>query len=109
MKNFIQEGNTLSITAPYNVSSGDGILLNALFCVAANDALAGAAVEGKTTGVFDLTSLNTDTATQGTLAYWDATNKRVTTTATSNTKIGVFAVAKAASETQATIRLNGSF
>lgn len=107
MKNFVNEGETVTLIAPYAVTSGGGLLVGALFGVAASDAANGASVEAKTEGVFDLTALSTDTATQGAKAYWDNTNKRVTATAGANTLIGAFTVAKANGETTGRIYVDG--
>ena len=107
MKNFVQSGDTMPLVAPYAVASGDGFLVGTLFAVAAGAAANGAAVEGKLTGVFDITALSTDVATQGAKIYWDNTNKRMTTTVGSNSFVGALAAAKANGETTARVRLNG--
>jgi predicted RecA/RadA family phage recombinase len=109
MKNFVQPGVNLTLTAPYDVASGAGLLVGLIFAVASLPALSGANVEGVTEGVFDLTALNTDTATVGAAIYWDNTNKRCTTTAGGNTKIGVATQAKANGDTTVRVRLNASF
>lgn len=110
MKNFVQDGEVLTLTAPYAVSSGGGALVGTnIFGVATADVANGATGEFVTCGVFDLTALSTDTGSAGTIWYWDNTNKRVTTTLTSNTKIGVGVNTKANGETTARIRLNGVF
>lgn len=108
MKNFVQEGDTVTLAAPYAVASGDGLLVGSLFGIAASAAANGANVETATEGVFDITALSTDTATQGTKAYWDNTNKRITTTSTSNSLVGVFIVAKANGDTTGRVRLNAT-
>ncbi len=109
MKNFVQPGVNLTLPAPYNVASGDGLLVGLIFAVACAAAASGALVESTTEGVFDLTALTTDTATIGAAIYWDNTNKRCTTTASGNTKIGVATQAKANGETTVRVRLNASF
>jgi predicted RecA/RadA family phage recombinase len=38
MKNFVQPGNTITLTAPYAVASGDGLLVGYIFGVAAGTA-----------------------------------------------------------------------
>lgn len=106
MKNYVQDGDTVTLTAPYAVASGAGMLVGSLFAVAAYAAASGAAVEGVTEGVFDLTALGTDTATVGAKAYWDDANKRITTTASGNSLVGVFLLAKANGDTTARVRLN---
>ena len=40
MKNFIQPGDSLTVSAPYAVTSGQGVLVGALFGIAAYDAAA---------------------------------------------------------------------
>ena len=45
MKNYVQPGNTLTLTAPYAVTSGDGLLVGSIFGVAGGDAASGATVE----------------------------------------------------------------
>ena len=109
MKNFVHGGDKLALVAPYAVAAGAGFLVGAIFAVAYSDAANGADVLGATEGVFDLKAAAADTPAQGAVAYWDNTNKQVTTTATSNTKIGVFVVAKAGGATVGTVRLNGAF
>ncbi|MBK5911461.1 hypothetical protein CCR85_08150 [Rhodothalassium salexigens] len=111
MKNYIQPGATLTLTAPYAVTSGDGLLVGAIFGVAAGDAASGATVEAALTGVFDLTKIGSQAWTAGAKVYWDDTNKRCTTVATDNTLIGVAvdAVAGGAGATIGRVRLNGSF
>lgn len=108
MKNFVQCGDVVTVTAPYAVASGAGCLVGSLFGVATTTAAIGTAVEIKTEGVFDLTTLGTDTPSVGTKAYWDDTNKRLTTTVGSNVLVGVFVVAKANGLTVGRVRLDGA-
>ncbi len=95
MKNYVQAGVVVTLIAPSALNSGDGVLVGSIFGVATNAAANGAPVEVRREGVVDLAALNTDVAAQGAKAYWDATNKRVTITATNNTLIGAFLNAKA--------------
>ncbi len=106
MKNYVQDGDVVTIAAPRALASGEGVLLNAMFAVATQAAANGATVEVVTDGVVELTALSTDTAAVGIKAYWDNTNFRVTTTVGSNSLIGVFVVAKTNGQTTATVRLN---
>lgn len=107
MKNFVQSGDVLTVTAPYALTGGAGALVGSLFGVATRDAANGAQVELVTEGVFDLTANTADTGTLGTKVYWDNTNKRVTTTATSNTLIGVLAADKSGTDTTARVYVDG--
>jgi len=111
MKTYVQPGNTITLTAPYDVTSGDGLLVGAIFGIASGDALTGAEVEVVTTGVFDVTKAASQAWAVGDKVYWDNTNRVATKTATANTLIGVavLAVGGTASETTGRVRLNGSF
>ena len=108
MKNFVQHGGVLTVAAPFAVSSGKGVLVGALFGVAAFDAANGAPVEIKREGVFDLPVLGTDVAAAGDKAYWDPVNKRLTVSAGGNTLVGCFALAKAANAMTARVLLDGA-
>lgn len=109
MKNFIQRGETLTLAAPYDRLSGEGALVGSIFGVAAGDVLSGADGEFTVIGVFELPKTSAQAWTQGVKVYWDNTNKVVTTTATSNTLIGVAVAAAANPSDTGLVRLNGSF
>jgi len=107
MKNFVQEGDVISVAAPYDVTSGAGALVGTLFGVAGFDAVSGATVELHCKGVWDLVKVGSQAWTVGALIYWDDTNKRCTTGASGNTLIGkaVAAVGSGAGETIGRVRL----
>jgi predicted RecA/RadA family phage recombinase len=111
MKNFVQPGNTITLAAPAAVTSGSGILVGAIFGIAAHDAASGEPVETVTAGVFDLNKVGSEAWSVGDKVYWDNTDKRATKVATDNTLIGVAlsAVGSGANETTGRVRLNGSF
>jgi len=111
MKNFVQPGNTLTLTAPYAVASGDGLLVGSLFGVAAGTAALGETIETALVGVFDLKKVASQAWSAGDKIYWDNTAKETTKTATANTLIGVAveAVAGGAGDTIGRVRLNASF
>lgn len=111
MKNYVQPGNTITLTAPYNVASGDGLLVGAIFGVATGAAVSGDSIEAALVGVFDLTKVGSQAWAAGDKIYWDNTAKQATKTATSNTLIGVAteAVGNGAGETIGRVRLNASF
>ena len=111
MKNYVQPGNTITLTAPYAVSSGDGLLVGSIFGVAAGTAALGEAVEAALTGVYDLKKVASQAWAAGDKVYWDNTAKEATKTTTSNTQIGVavVAVAGGASDIIGRVRLNASF
>ena len=111
MKNYVQPGNTVTLTAPYAVASGDGLLVGSIFGVAAGTAALGDAVEAALTGVYDLKKVASQAWAAGDKVYWDNTAKEATKTTTSNTLIGVavVAVAGGAGDTIGRVRLNASF
>jgi len=111
MKNYVQPGKTITLVAPYPVSSGDGLLVGAIFGVATASAANGETVEAALVGVFDLKKAASQIWAVGDKVYWDNTAKETTKTATSNTLIGVAveAVANGASDTVGRLRLNGSY
>ena len=58
MKNFVQPGNTITLTAPYAVASGDGLLVGSIFGIAAGAAALGEPVETSLVDVFDITTVS---------------------------------------------------
>ncbi len=111
MKNYVQPGNTITLTVPYAVASGDGLLVGSIFGIAAGAAASGEPVETALVGVFDLKKVASQAWAAGDKVYWDNTNKEATKTATGNTLIGVAteAVAGGAGDVIGRVRLNGSF
>lgn len=107
MKNFVQQGGTVTLTAPYAVASGAGALVGSTFGVATGDVANGASGEFVTSGVFDLLVLGTDTIDMGQKIYWDNTNKRCTETAAANYLIGAALEAKLNGPTTVRVRLDG--
>lgn len=104
MKNFVEPGEVITLTAPYAVSGGDGVLVGMIFGVFTGGngtrpglaaqtgdqievAVTGAATLAKTTGVAWVV---------GDPVYWDNAGKKCTKTNTGNKFIG-YAIAAAAS------------
>lgn len=85
---FVQAGQNVRLTAPYDRTAGQGAKIGQLFGVASNDVLSGAVGQFEIEGVFDLTKA-TGAFVEGGLVYWDDTNKVATTVANGNLKIGV--------------------
>lgn len=109
MKNFVQPGVNLDLTAPAGgVTSGLGYLIGALFVVASNTAAEGATFVGAREGVFELaaTTHATDQAfAAGAPVYWNDSTKRVTTVATGNQRIGFATEAKVSTAAVARVLL----
>ena len=88
MKNYIQPGKTLTLTAPYAVTSGQGLLVGSLFGVASGSAAIDTPVEATTEGVYELAKVSAQAWAVGVAIYWDDTARLATTVATGNTFIG---------------------
>lgn len=104
MKNYVQQGETLTLTPAAAVASGVGYLFGAgLFGVAANDVASGEAGEFVTEGVVSIGKTSALAISVGDRLFWDATNKVVNKTTTAQQCVGV-AVA-AASNPSATVSM----
>jgi predicted RecA/RadA family phage recombinase len=107
-KNYVQPGDTITMTAPYAVASGAGLLVGAVFAVALADAANGATVEAKRNGVWDLAKATGQAwVADTTKLYWDNTNKVVTSTASGNVLIGVARQTQASGDTVGRVLLTG--
>lgn len=90
MKNFKQEGETLSLAPTANVASGVGHLFGTgLFGIAINDTTAGEVGEFLTEGVVTIGKTSALAIAVGDRVFWDATNKVVNKTATAQQCIGI--------------------
>jgi predicted RecA/RadA family phage recombinase len=107
MKTYIQPGDTVEVTAAYDVDSGNGALVGSIFGMAVADALSGATVALKRTGVFTIAKTTSQAWTQGVALYWDNSTKKATTASASgaNKAIGSAWVAADAADTTGTIVL----
>jgi len=105
VKNFVQQGNTLDLTAPAGgLASGQGHLFGDLFGVAATDIAEGTKGAVALTGVYQLPKAAGEALTEGADAYWDGA--KVTTTAAENAKIGNAAEATSAAAATVAVRLS---
>ena len=104
MRNYVQPGDSLAVAVPYagGVTAGQGVLVGALFGVAAVDGAQNATIEVQTKGVFDLAKEPALAVAAGARVFWDNTNRRVTTTATGNFQVGL--ATQAALAADATVR-----
>jgi predicted RecA/RadA family phage recombinase len=109
-KNFIQPGDTLTVVAPADVSSGEGVLVGNIFGIAQFDAKSGDEVEIATRGVFEHAKTSAQAwATVGLEIYWDAGGGKFTTTASTNKLVGVNVATAANPSATGIVRLNGVF
>lgn len=105
MKNFVKDGDLVTLAAPYTVVSGAGALKGTIFGVAVDDVASGADGVFRTKGIFDLLCVTTDTFSAGDPVYWDNSAKKTTSTSTSNTPIGSAVTAKTNGQTTVRVRL----
>lgn len=107
MKNYRAPGNVITFTAGAAYSSGDPVIIGSVIGIATADVANGAVGEAQLVGVFELAKKSADTPSAGAKAYWDNTNKEVTTTSTANTLLGVFVAAYGSGVLLANVRLDG--
>ncbi|MVO14814.1 DUF2190 family protein [Parasedimentitalea huanghaiensis] len=107
MKNHKHDGEVIPVIAPYDVKSGEGCKVGALFGVASTDTLAGQLVQLRRRGVFDLVKTSAQAWTQGAKIYWDDANKRCTTATSGNSVIGAASVAAADPSDTSLVLLDG--
>lgn len=88
MRNYIQDGDRITVVAPSALSAGDGVVVGDLFGVALTAAESGALVVIQITGVVRLAKA-AGTINPGVRVFWQTSGGgRVTTTATGNRPIG---------------------
>lgn len=109
MKGFVEPGRSLTLAAPFPVVPGDGVIIGALFGVAAGNAALGEPIEVVLEGEVDLPKVAPEAWVPGQRVFWDRAARRATTVVATNTLIGVAteAVAAGPMETEGRVRLNG--
>jgi predicted RecA/RadA family phage recombinase len=95
MRNHVQPGRTLTLTAPYAVASGDGLLVGSIFGVASGAAAIGNPVEAATEGVYELAKVSAQAWTAGAAIHWDDAARKATSVSAGHSFIG-YAVEPAA-------------
>lgn len=104
MRNFVQEGRTLTLTPSANVAAGEGFLFGAaLFGVAKQAVTSGQPGEFLVEGVVNIAKTSALAISVGDRVFWVPGSKVVNVTATSQVNVGV-AVAAAANPS-ATVRI----
>lgn len=104
MKNFVQQGDTLTLTPGAAVASGVGYLFGAgLFGVAQNDVANGVPGEFVVEGIVEIAKTSALAISVGDRLFWDSTNKVVNKTTTAQQCVGV--AVEAASNPSATVKM----
>lgn len=106
-KNYVQEGETVTLTAPDGgVISGQMVLIGSLFGVCQFDAVAGASVEVALCGVFDLPKAAVAVA-EGADVYYKVSTAQITTVGDGDYIVGAATEAAAQFAGTCRVRLNG--
>lgn len=106
--NFVQEGDHVTLAAPYDRTAGQGALVGAVFGVSLGTVLNTVEGEFATKGVWDITKLSAQAWAQGDRIYWDNSNKRCTTVSADGPLIGVATQAAANPSSTGRVRLDGA-
>ncbi len=108
MKTFIQNGDVITVTAPTGgVASGDGVIVESLFGIAAFTAAEGEPVEIATRGVYELPKEPTAVLAAGTQVAWDASAKQIDLPGTGLYPVGIATEAVGNGITTVRVRLDG--
>ena len=109
--NILDTGETVDFTLAANAASGDLVVSSQMFGIALISGVTGDRIPLATGVRATLPKMNaaSNSFAVGANVHWDATNAVVTSSATSNLKVGVATAAAANTATTATVRLNGSF
>jgi predicted RecA/RadA family phage recombinase len=78
MKNYIEDGSTITVAAPAAVNSGDLVVVGKLVGVATFTAAIGVPVAVKVTGVFELPKVSAEAWTVGAPINWLVGTKQAT-------------------------------
>ena len=91
----IQDGGVIDYTATAVIANGNIVPLTDRVGVALDDAVSGDVISLAIEGVFEVTATTADTFAIGTVVYFDARVRTVTTVARGNTPSGIATTAKA--------------
>jgi predicted RecA/RadA family phage recombinase len=107
MRNYVQPGVSITVTATAAASSGDGVKVGNLFGIASGDAAIGEKLVLTTEGVFEMPKVSANTFDVGALAYWDDAAKVITSTASGNTRVGLTVTTAGNPSGSLNVRLDG--
>lgn len=104
--NYIQEGDILTLTAPYTVTSGQGAQIGSQFAVALGNITNATAGEFSTCGVWDLAKTSAQAWTAGQKIYWNNSTRLCDTDGTVGILIGVATAVAANPSSTGNVKLN---
>lgn len=109
MKNFIQEGQTLSFVAGADYSSGDPVILGALMGIVVADVLSGATGQAMVSKCAEVDKVSAQAWTMGQRVYFDVSLAKFTTVQDSDAHYAGVAIEAAANPSSTgKIKLNAS-
>lgn len=88
MKTYEKSGDIVTVTAPYNTTAGQGVLVGTLWGVALTSVSSGAQVEILVRGQATIAKTSATVIAAGDALYWDDTNRVVNKTTTSQLYVG---------------------
>ncbi len=103
---YWQKGEVLDYTASAAVNNGEVVSLGTRIGVAGEDIAAGETGHLHVVGIFEMEKA-AGAVTMGAALYYDATAKKITTTATSNTPAGYAAAPAASGDETVLVKLLG--
>jgi predicted RecA/RadA family phage recombinase len=106
-KNFVQDGDLLTVTAPAVVKSGDLVKVGNIAGVAIADAASGDQVTLKTTGVWSLGKTSAQAWAEGEQVYLLSNGKVANASAAGAQLVGVAVAVAANPSAEGLVRLNG--
>ena len=104
MTKFIQDGKVIDYVAGADIAYMDVVPLTTCIGVAGEDIPSGATGSVSLTGVYELPAVSTAIAV-GDAVYWNASDKKITATATNNVPAGMCVAAKASGVTTIRVRI----
>lgn len=107
MKTYVQDGKQITVTAPANVSAGQGVIIGSLFGVAIDDAESGKPVVIVTEGVVEIAKTSALAISVGDRLFWDNINKVVNKTEANQVCVGVAVSAAANPSSTVLMKLGG--
>lgn len=105
MKNFVQEGLTITVVAIVAMTSGVAYKVGDLSGVATTDAAIGEKCELITEGVFELAKVATDVIAQGEKLHLDSVTDNVTVTDLANFLFGIATEARVSGDLTVPVKI----
>lgn len=108
MRNYIQQGEVLNLTAPAGgVTSGTPVKIGHLVVIPTVDADEGDSFAAARVGVFTVTKVSAQAWAEGDLIYWDNTAAKFTTVVGANTLVGCATAVAANPSSTGSVLLDG--